>query len=100
MPLGGFFIYLKAGYIPLNTKLKNKNSELLEKGIYQKVEVDSEIESIFEDNFLQYNKAVTSNNKIDLIKQGFNKTESLISDIEKAETFINIKYFIINDGIM
>ncbi len=103
VPGGGAFIYFSGGMVPFWRKRKIKETELLENGLHNQINYaknDKQLNKLFVDNYLIQNKPITYNNKIDFIFQGRNKFLQLFADLEKAESFINIQYFIMNDGII
>ncbi len=102
-PGGGALIYFSGGMVPLWRKNKLKKTELLESEIHNQIvyaKNNRKINQLFFENLSFQNKPITYNNELKFLFQGRNKFSQLLIDLETAKKFINIQYFIINDGII
>lgn len=102
LPFYGMFFYFLGGYTSKRKKKKLNQLFILEsefaiKAEYSKVNTDYEI---FHENLNLQNRKIITNTDFILYDNGTKKFKNLVKDLEEAKNFINIQYFIINNGII
>ncbi len=103
VPGAGALIYYWGGFTPISIRKELKNLKLIKSEELRKNNFDtdfSNVNSIFKENFENQGRIVLDNTKLEFLNFGFEKFPILLKDLNKAEKFINIQYFIINDGII
>ena len=101
LPGAGALIYYWGGFVPFKKRTQLRNLFLIKNETKKELSVNPEqINKLFNINFENQNRNVLLNSEIDFLDNGLNKFPKLINDLENANTFINIQYFIINDGII
>ncbi|MFV0519919.1 MAG: cardiolipin synthase [Lachnospirales bacterium] len=107
-PVFGLFLYLIFGRINFNKKIYTRFSAAEKEGEKYLVQDLDVLEGITDKDMLQQIKLVNmdsgypvyKNTEVEYYPLGENFFESLIIELEKAEKFIFMQYFIVSDGNM
>ncbi len=104
LPGAGALLYYVGGYAPIRRKRSLKKISNLENGLFKISDSDKELfknyHPLFKENFVYQQKPITIGNQIRSLNNGGETFKQIIKDLEKADKFINLQYFIINDGII
>lgn len=103
IPFFGVLFYYLAGFS--NFKIKKKLDQLfiLENEMAEKTEYNKPKELLLpfnNENLNFQNRKIITNSDFSIYNNGSKKFNALINDLNTAKSFINIQYFIINDGIV
>ncbi len=107
-PVAGLFLYLIFGRIHFNKKIYKKFNDAEEQGKVHLVQNPEVLKDITDKDILQQIKVVNldsgypvyKNTEVEYYPLGDNFFESLLVELEKAEKFIFMQYFIISEGNM
>ncbi|BDV02144.1 MAG: cardiolipin synthase [Candidatus Hepatoplasma vulgare] len=103
IPFFGVLFYYLAGYTNFKIKKKLKKLFILESEIAEGNSYSEPKEIILpfvNENLNFQNRKIITNSDFIIYNNGSKKFNALINDFKNAKSFINIQYFIINNGIV